>query len=824
MLKPILPNFLRKMFLLFCHFKIALLQFLKARPYDFLLVLAVLTYGIVFSYFTILKHNVFESYAWDLGIFNQALYTTVFNGKFLYYTAELFLNPTGCYFAVHVSPILFLLLPFYAINPSPLTLLVIKSFILALGAVPLYLLAKELLKSSKAGFMLAIAYLLYPALQGANWFDFQPQVFLPLLFFSSCYFMIKCQWKLYFVAMMFTLMVEEHAVFAVFILAAFFLFTDNVRSLFKSIRPLKMNKNLASIITMIICIIYFFITIYVKNFFPINQEFMQQYKAVSAFSILGVKEDPLLFPIYTLSNLHRAFEALMYDYPLKFLYIILLFGPLIFKPFRSKLILGILVLLMPAFLSNYVAYYTIGAHYPLYIIPFIFIAAIDSLRHLRLHAKIFTLKTMLIVTSLFIISTSPLSPLSNTFVNRGNLWYPIVNFSIGENVRSLNELIGVIPYDASVLTQNHIFPHVSSRKNAYVIPFYYVGSEEYVRFLLNSSEYVLLDLSSLDTMATLVLNEVTYNNSYGVYALGSQAILFKRGYQGEPIFSHYIGPRNFSAYKDLFVAPNSQIVSDLSTKSENVVLCPNGSIGTFVYGPYIYLLQGSYEVTFTIKVGEHDKGYIGTLDVSDNCGKLILSKRDVFGFELQPNEWTNYTLPFTSTKLRTSIEFRAFSRGTTDVYVDKIFLKRISPNATADFGLKTLSFNDLTLVNGYLSEEGFFVHPRNMTGGFFWYGPYMSIPLGSYRATFLLKISPSPQEPDERILTLSISADAGGKVLAEHKVNASDFLDHNKTWDWYNFPVAFIAEDSLKDVEFRGLFPSPKFDIYLAFILVERPD
>jgi hypothetical protein len=271
------------------------------------------------------------------------------------------------------------------------------------------------------------------------------------------------------------------------------------------------------------------------------------------------------------------------------------------------------------------------------------------------------------------------------------VWYPQVNLAIGENERSLDQLIGLIPNNASVLTQNNIFPHVSSRINAYVIPisrFSLTNDTEYYGFLINSSQYVLLDLSSPDSMTNFVLNEITQNNSYGAYALASSAVLFKRGYQGEPMFANYTENRILSAYKDSITAPFDQIISDPSARSEKVVLCPKGSTGYFAWGPYTYLLQGTYEVTFAIKVGEHNDSLIGECDVSDDYGNSTISKIDINGSELQTNEWTNLTLSFTSTELMTSVEFRASSNGATDIYIDRIIVKRISSNAASDFKLR----------------------------------------------------------------------------------------------------------------------------------------
>jgi len=61
----------------------------------------IIAYAAVFSYFTILKYCAFRSYAWDLGIFNQSLWTTLNEGRLFRHTLELFLNPSGSFFAVH---------------------------------------------------------------------------------------------------------------------------------------------------------------------------------------------------------------------------------------------------------------------------------------------------------------------------------------------------------------------------------------------------------------------------------------------------------------------------------------------------------------------------------------------------------------------------------------------------------------------------------------------------------------------------------------------------------------------------------------------------
>ena len=83
----------------------------KKSQYELFLASAIIIYTLTFSWFTISKHNSFTTYAWDLGIFDQGFWTTANLDRFFYNTCELHLNPSGGFFGIHFSPILFTLVP-----------------------------------------------------------------------------------------------------------------------------------------------------------------------------------------------------------------------------------------------------------------------------------------------------------------------------------------------------------------------------------------------------------------------------------------------------------------------------------------------------------------------------------------------------------------------------------------------------------------------------------------------------------------------------------------------------------------------------------------
>ena len=85
--------------------------------------------------------------------------------------------------SAHFDPILLLLAPAYLIAPNAETLLIIQSVWLASGAIPLFLLASRVIRSSWVALVIAGAYLLHPALHGINMYEFHSlALVVPLLF------------------------------------------------------------------------------------------------------------------------------------------------------------------------------------------------------------------------------------------------------------------------------------------------------------------------------------------------------------------------------------------------------------------------------------------------------------------------------------------------------------------------------------------------------------------------------------------------------------------------------------------------------------------
>ncbi|MCI4363685.1 MAG: DUF2079 domain-containing protein [Thermoplasmata archaeon] len=127
----------------------------------------------------------------DLGNYNQAFFTTVHRQGFFYYTTNIPGGSGGSLWAIHFSPTLMLLLPFYALVPSPITLIALKQLALSFAALPVYGIAKAYFRKGPTPILFAGLYLLSPLTFSVDWNNFDPEALLPLLTLTSLYFFTK---------------------------------------------------------------------------------------------------------------------------------------------------------------------------------------------------------------------------------------------------------------------------------------------------------------------------------------------------------------------------------------------------------------------------------------------------------------------------------------------------------------------------------------------------------------------------------------------------------------------------------------------------------
>lgn len=126
-------------------------------------------YAAVYGAIAVTKFRYFLYSDFDLAIFAQATDQAL--------RGNLFNSIRGMnWLGDHVSLILFVIAPLYAILRHPMTLLLLQCATLALGALPVFAIARRELGHDRIALGFAALYLLHPAIGYTNLFEFHPEV------------------------------------------------------------------------------------------------------------------------------------------------------------------------------------------------------------------------------------------------------------------------------------------------------------------------------------------------------------------------------------------------------------------------------------------------------------------------------------------------------------------------------------------------------------------------------------------------------------------------------------------------------------------------
>ncbi len=476
-----------------------MIDYIKRNKFHIILGIFILLYAIYFSYYSVLRHQTIYSDYYDLGIMDQTVYNT-FQGRFLEMTSktELFQIKR---MEIHNDILLAFLAPFYLIYSGPETLLVLQSILIALGAIPLYLLAKKILKSEYAALGIAFCYLMYPPLQRANQFDFHAVTLATPLLLFFFYFAYA---KKYIIALPFLFL----ALFSkeeVGLTTAFFGLWNlgilvkgderpwNFMNYFKIKEILKDKKNVIfSIVVFIVSITWFAL-----SFWVIIPAFRQGAE-VSHFALErygdfgnspeGVMKGILTNPLKTLNYVFR-------DDAKEYLFFLL--SPV---AFMSLFAFPIMAIAAPEFAINMLSgdsnMINIFFHYTSVITPFIFISAIFGLRllHKRFSIPMGGLVTIMLVTTL--VSSAIKGPLP---YSREKQIHPFAYPS--KEISDVNTWSEKLNNDKIIVsTTAKIAPHFTNRR------VYYLFSERYT-----ASDYVIVRLNEVYNSPEKDYNTKVYN-------------------------------------------------------------------------------------------------------------------------------------------------------------------------------------------------------------------------------------------------------------------------------------------------------------------------
>jgi len=435
--------------------------------------------GTVIGTVTSLRYLTFSAPNFDFGIFVNMFHNMKETG----------LPDVSCerdvlmsHFAVHISPIYYLLLPFFVMFPSPLTLQIGQAIVVASGVIPVLFLCRQYKLSPKSSTAMVFLYALHPVLSTSCFYDIHENCFLAPLLLWLFYFFERKQYILMYVFSFLTLSVKEDA--AVYILIFAFYLLLSKRSVCHGVS------------LCVIALAYFGVALtvlqkmsaYYAEFYA-NQTPNPQIEGpmLNRFeNLIFEKEDGLLGalktaffnPGYFLTQLFQTngntWEKLTYFFQMLL--------PLGFLPFLTGKVSRFLLIspILLNLLTNYAYQYDVGYQYHFGILAFFIYACVMNLSELQISLRRNLLGFAIAACFCFYVVYIP-----------SNLAYYQKAWNAKKDMYlQMDEILDSIPTEASVACPGYILPHVANRREVYEI--YYHGNAGDV-------DYIVLDgRSSVD--------------------------------------------------------------------------------------------------------------------------------------------------------------------------------------------------------------------------------------------------------------------------------------------------------------------------------------
>jgi len=474
----------------------------KAAP--LVVLLAGAGYAAYTGFFTIRRHHLIQSSAFDLGIFDNLLYNTI-KGRF--FESPVMFGP-GHHNSIstHAEYLMVLFAPLYAIAPRAETLLVIQAVILGAAVIPLYLFARTMLKAWPS-VVLVFGYVLCAPLHGAQFYDFHWLTLGPFFFFWLFYAIAAQKNWLCILTTLLLFALREDIAVGLAVLGAF-LFITGLRVHF--------GIRLAAVSS-----VWFVINKFVIMPWAGPWWFDTIYSELFADGKSGygnVVKTLISNPFYALSTFVRG--------P-KLAYALHMLAPLVFLPVRR---LAFWLLLIPgsAFTLMTTGYWptlAISFQYTTHWVPFLFAGAAMALSAIREGTE----GQVRMTAAVGALSVVMLSHSYNfgcilqreSFVGGfGRVSFEMSDAS-RERYQDLRSVVDKIPVEASVVATESLNPHISARKAAYVF-----------RYDTGPVDFVLLSDNEMNSDLRNGLREKFRKTPYGLFAKGKREFyLLKRGHE-----------------------------------------------------------------------------------------------------------------------------------------------------------------------------------------------------------------------------------------------------------------------------------------------------
>jgi uncharacterized membrane protein len=466
-----------------------------------------LLYIAFFSVLSIRCHQTLHTYAFDLGNADQALWNTA-HGRPFHFTnwrglPDLPLKEDSR-LGMHFEPVYLLIAPIYWLWSDVRALLILQTVALALGAVPVFLLARLRLGSGLCALVFAMAYLLWPAVEGANLVDFHAITLAVPLLLAAFYLLQTRRYHYFLACAVLAMSCKEDVPLLVFMMGVY---TLAVRRAWRW-----------GLATAGLAAIWFYVAMFVvvPHFTLTGQS-----PYLARYSYLGNSLPQIAYNLLS----PAAWSAF---FPRGVEYLLQAIAYFQFSPLLSP---ETLFLAAPSWLINVLSANTAmqlldARHYAAPLVPFIIAAAIEGLARLKnwfnillereTRVPVYLAALLLFVGSLGAHRHYGYSPLSLAF------WWP----PFTEHERLLDKFEALIPPTASVAAQANLNPHFSQRESLFISP-------------LREGDYILVDIATVPYNRNIYLSWFRQNivggRDFGILAAEDGYILLQRGAGQRPL-------------------------------------------------------------------------------------------------------------------------------------------------------------------------------------------------------------------------------------------------------------------------------------------------
>ena len=511
-----------------------------------LLLTLMLAYTIGFSTLSIRLHQAHLTHTADLGQMDLAIWNTS-RGRFVQETKHDFVSTR---LTDHVEPIFAPVSLIFWLWNDVRALLILQSFALAIGALPVFLLARFRVRGSGfgvrrlepdttttrnaehgtrnlgdwLGLLFAFVYLMFPALQAANLTEFHAiPLAVPFILFAF-WFADRGQWGRFAVANILLMAVKEEAALLAFMLGLYAIAKSqisNLKSRFTNyeLRITNSPRGLATgTLIVLLSLAWFSITTFIiipRHAAPVYGDAASVY--FQRYGELGDSVADIVRSLVTRPGLvWRTVTE-----PLRLRYLAGLLASVGFLPLLAPdiLLLGA-PLLAANLLSSYAAQYSGEFHYSAPLVPYFVVAALFGAGRLLRWARARNPQRSACLGGLLIWtlawSVGWQAACGYTPIGREFRWPEVT-----EHQRLLARFAAQVPDQAPGSTTPPLYPHLSHREKLYEFPH------------LADAEWVLLDVSGTTDMHPVALRDqvqqMLTSGEWGVTDAADGYLLLQRG-------------------------------------------------------------------------------------------------------------------------------------------------------------------------------------------------------------------------------------------------------------------------------------------------------